>query len=71
MAVEKLGASERLTCKVLGQNRSVFRKKKPGMVLEEVRLRVERPSLAARHPAWGWRKARWHLRAQLAWDGVD
>ena len=23
-----------------------------------------------KHPAWGWRKARWHLRAQPAWEGV-
>ncbi|MCB5274057.1 hypothetical protein BJG92_01584 [Arthrobacter sp. SO5] len=23
-----------------------------------------------KHPAWGWRKARWHLLGQPAWDGV-
>lgn len=38
--------------------------------IEEVRLRSELRAIAAKHPAWGWRKARWHLRAQSAWAGV-
>lgn len=70
MAVEKFGASERLACKILGQNRSAFRKKKPDMGFEEAQLRAALRAIAARHPAWGWRKARWHLRAQPAWAGV-
>ena len=70
MAVEKFGASERLACKILGQNRSAFRKKKPDMGLAEAELRAALRAVAATHPAWGWRKARWHLRAQPAWAGV-
>ena len=35
MAVEKFGASERFACKILGQNRSAFRKKKPDTSFEE------------------------------------
>lgn len=38
MAVEKFGASERFACKVIGQNRSAFRKKKPDMGFEEMRI---------------------------------
>jgi hypothetical protein len=64
MAVEKFGASERFAYKVLGQNRSAFRKKKPDMGLEETRLRTELRAVAGKHPAWGWRKARWHLVTQ-------
>jgi putative transposase len=41
MAVEKFGASERFACKVIGQNRSAFRKKKPDMGFEEAQLRTE------------------------------
>ncbi len=70
MAVEKFGASERFACKVLGQNRSAFRKKKPDMGFEEAQLRAALRALAVKHPAWGWRKARWHLLAQPEWDGV-
>lgn len=70
MAVEKFGASERFACKVLGQNRSAFRKKKPGMCFEEARLRAELRAVACKHPAWGWRKARWHLLARPEWVGV-
>lgn len=70
MAVEKFGASERFACKVLGQNRSAFRKTKPDMGFEEAQLRAELRAIAVKHPAWGWRKARWHLLAQPAWDGV-
>ena len=70
MAVEKFGASERLACKILGQNRSAFRKKKPDMGLAEAELRAALRAVAVTHPAWGWRKARWHLRAQPAWTGV-
>ncbi|MEN3343896.1 MAG: putative transposase [Arthrobacter sp.] len=66
MAVEKFGASERFACRVIGQNRSAFRKKKPAMGVEEAQLRT----VAVKHPAWGWRKARWHLLARPAWDGV-
>jgi transposase InsO family protein len=66
MAVEKFGASERFACKVIGQNRSAFRKKKPDMGFEEAQLRA----VAGKHPAWGWRKARWHLLARPAWNGV-
>ena len=40
MAVEKFGAPERLACKILGQNRSAFRKKKPDMGFEEAALRA-------------------------------
>ncbi len=70
MAVEKFGASERFACALLGQNRSAFRKKKPDMGFEEMQLRAELRAVAVKHPAWGWRKARWHLLAQPAWDGV-
>lgn len=70
MAVEKFGASERFACKVLGQNRSAFRKKKPDMGFEEAQLRVDLRAIAAKHPVWGWRKARWHLLAQPEWAGV-
>ena len=70
MAVEKFGASERLACKILGQNRSAFRKKKPDMGFEEARLRSALRAVAGQHPAWGWRKARWHLLAQPEWDGL-
>jgi putative transposase len=70
MAVEKFGASERFACKVIGQNRSAFRKKKPDMGFEEAELRTQLRAVAVKHPAWGWRKARWHLLAQPAWDGV-
>ena len=64
MAMEKFGASERFACKVLGQNRSALRKKKPEMSFEESRLRADLRAVAQKHPAWGWTKARWHLRAQ-------
>jgi hypothetical protein len=70
MAVEKFGASERFACALLGQNRSAFRKKKPGMGAEKAHLRTELRAVAGKHPAWGWRKARWHLLAPPAWDGV-
>jgi hypothetical protein len=70
MAVEKFGASERFACALLGQNRSAFRKKKPARGFEEVQLRAELRAVAVKHPAWGWRKARWHLLAQPDWDGV-
>jgi putative transposase len=70
MAVEKFGASERFACKVLGQNRSAFRKKKPAMGFEEAQLRAALRTVAGQHPAWGWRKARWHLLAQPEWDGI-
>jgi putative transposase len=64
MAVEKFGASERFACALLGQNRSAFRKKKPDMGFQEARLRAALRAVAGQHPAWGWRKARWHLLAQ-------
>jgi transposase InsO family protein len=70
MAVEKFGASERFACALLGQNRSAFRKKKPVMGFEESQLRAALRAVAVKHPAWGWRKARWHLLAQPDWDGV-
>jgi putative transposase len=70
MAVEKFGASERFACALLGQNRSAFRKKKPDMGFEEMQLRTALRAVAVKHPAWGWRKARWHLLAQPEWDGV-
>ena len=53
MAVEKFGASERLACKILGQNRSAFRKKKPDMGLAEAELRAALRAVAVTHPAWG------------------
>ena len=53
-----------------GENRSAFRKKKPDMGFEEVQLRAELRAVAVKHPAWGWRKARWHLLVQPAWEGV-
>ena len=53
MAMERIGASERFACKVLGQNRSALRKKKPDVGFEEARLRAELRAIAARHPAWG------------------
>ncbi|WP_346769081.1 IS3 family transposase, partial [Crystallibacter degradans] len=70
MAMEKFGASERFACKVLGQNRSALRKKKPEMSFEETRLRADLRAVAQKHPAWGWKKARWHLRAQPQWQDV-
>jgi transposase InsO family protein len=69
MAVEKFGASERFACKIIGQNRSAFRKKKPDTGLEETRLRGALRAIAVKHPAWGWRKARWCLLAQ-EWAGM-
>ena len=27
-------------------------------------------AVASKHPAWGWRKARWNLLEQAQWDGV-
>ena len=53
MAVEKFGASERFACKILGQNRSAFRKEKPDMGFEEAALRAALRVVAATHPAWG------------------
>lgn len=70
MAVEQFGASERFACALLGQNRSAFRKKKPDMGFQEAQLRADLRAVAVKHPAWGWRKVRWHLLAQPAWDGV-
>lgn len=70
MAVEKFGASERFACKVLGQNRSALRKARPVVSFEEARLRAALRAVAGKHPAWGWRKARWHLLAQPEWAGV-
>lgn len=37
---------------------------------EEVQLRTDLRAAAVKHPAWGWRKARWHLLEQPQWDGV-
>jgi hypothetical protein len=69
MAVKKFGASERFACKIIGQNRSAFWKKKPDPGFEETRLRGALRAIAVKHPAWGWRKARWHLLAQQ-WAGM-
>lgn len=41
------------------------------MGFQEAELRAALRAVAATHPAWGWRKARWHLRAQPAWAGVS
>ncbi|MGO2647264.1 MAG: IS3 family transposase [Brevibacterium aurantiacum] len=70
MAQEKFGASERFACKVLGQNRSALRKGQPEVSLEEAQLRSDLRTIAGKYPAWGWRKARWHLLRQTAWVGV-
>ncbi len=70
MAQERFGASERFACKVLGQNRSVLRKGRPEISFEEQQLRADLRAVAVKHPAWGWRKARWHLLEQPGWDGV-
>ena len=35
-----------------------------------MQLRAALRTIAVKHPAWGWRKARWHLLAQPEWDGV-
>ncbi len=70
MAQEKFGASERFACKVLGQNRSALRKGRPVVSFEEAQLRADLRAVAGKHPAWGWRKARWHLLEQPLWDGV-
>ncbi|MBG6226803.1 transposase InsO family protein [Arthrobacter sp. CAN_A2] len=70
MAQEKFGASERFACKVLGQNRSALRKGRPEVSFEEQHLRADLRAVAKKHPVWGWRKARWHLLAQPAWDGA-
>ena len=76
MAVEKFGASERFACKILGQNRSAFRKKKPDTSFEETRLRgrptrhrdqapdmgmAESPLVPAR-PGVGWNGAQQQAR---------
>jgi hypothetical protein len=52
MAAEKFGASEHFACKVIGQNRSAFRKKQPEMGFEEARLRAALRDVAGKHPAW-------------------
>ncbi len=70
MVMEKFGASERFACKVLGQNRSALRKKKPEISFEESRLRADPGAVAQKHPAWGWRKARWHVPTQPQWQNV-
>ncbi len=62
--------SERFACKVLGQNRSALRIGRPGVGFEEARLRSDLRAVAGKHPAWGWRKACWHLLEQPQWDGV-
>ena len=70
MAVDTFGASERFACALLGQNRSAYRKKKPAMPFDEVRLREDLRGVASDYPAWGWRKARWHLLKQPQWAGA-
>lgn len=70
MAQEKFGASERFACKVLGQNRSALRKGQPEVSHEETQLRNDLRAIAGKHPAWGWRKARWHLLQQPAWEAL-
>ncbi|TDS85873.1 transposase InsO family protein [Nesterenkonia aurantiaca] len=70
MAQEKFGASERFACRVLGQNRSALRMGPPETSFEEAQLRTDLRAIAVKHPAWGWRKARWHLLAQPRWDGA-
>ncbi|MGP5195542.1 IS3 family transposase [Arthrobacter rhombi] len=70
MAQEKFGASERFACNVLGQNRSALRKGRPMVSLEEAQLRADLRVVAQKYPAWGWRKARWHLLEQPRWNGV-
>jgi putative transposase len=40
------------------------------MGFEEAQLRAEPRAVAVKHPAWGWRKARWHLLAQPDWYGT-
>jgi putative transposase len=62
MAQEKFGASERFACKVIGQNRSAFRKKKPDMSFEEARLRAELRTIGGR-PAGTW----WRSPSGRAW----
>ncbi|WP_156808958.1 IS3 family transposase [Arthrobacter sp. TB 23] len=70
MAQEKFGASERLACKILGQNRSALRKARPVASFEDHQLRADLRAIAGKHPTWGWRKARWHLLGQQQWVGV-
>ncbi|MGP5227057.1 IS3 family transposase [Arthrobacter rhombi] len=70
MAQEKFGASERFACRVLGQNRSALRKGRPAVSFEEAQLRADLRAVAVKYPAWGWRKARWHLLQQPQWDGI-
>ncbi|SJM57986.1 Mobile element protein [Arthrobacter rhombi] len=70
MAQEKFGASERFACKVLSQNRSALRKGRPAVSFEETQLRADLRVVAQKYPAWGWRKARWHLLEQPQWDGI-
>ena len=70
MAQEKFGASERFACKVLGQNRSALRKSRPVASVEDQQLRADLRMIAGKHPAWGWRKARWYLLGRPAWDGA-
>lgn len=70
MAMEKFGASQRFACRVLGQNRSVLRRKKPPPSVDETRLREQLRAVATRFPAWGWRKARWYILSLPQWAGV-
>ena len=66
--MEKFGASERFACQVLGQNRSALRKKKSPMSFDEALLRADLHAVASEYPAWGWRKAHWHLLATERWE---
>lgn len=61
MAVEKFGASGHFACKISGQNRSSFRKKRSDSGFEETRLHGALRAIAINHPAWGRRKPRWCL----------
>lgn len=40
------------------------------MSFEESRLRADLRAVAQKHPTWGWKKARWHLRTQPQWQDV-
>lgn len=40
------------------------------MSFDEVQLRADLIKVASLHPAWGWRKARWHLLKQPQWAGM-
>jgi transposase InsO family protein len=60
---DRLGFSERLACRVVGQSRSTQRHERK-LAAEDHALRVQSHAFAVAHPRWGYRRAHHHLRAQ-------